>query len=274
MYSAYPNLFIALSSIALWTPYRQAWKVGFLLAVLSGFSLGMLDLSALFTIFVYGSLWMAYANRPDQTRFWAIVVFALLLKLRLLGGFYSVALTPGFYFNLSPAVAGLLPLAYVRRGGLEHWRPSMGAVALERTSWIALGKGLGISFLGIGALAFAAISGGLISWHIALPSHALLRYASQLFLVCPLEEGLYRGFMQNEMERYLGSSMQAWLGSSALFALAHYYWAPSVGILLFTLLAGLLYGLVYRVSRSLECAIFCHFLLNFVHMTFFTYHAM
>lgn len=270
MYNALPSLFIALSVVALWVPaYREAWKVGFLLALLSGLSLGMLDLNALITVFVYGALWMAYAQMPSQPRFWAIVIFAVLLKLRLLGGFYPAVLAPGIYYNLAPAVAGLLPLAYIRRGGLEHWQPMMGSVALERIAWVPFGKGLAISLYGVGALALAAAASGLITWQMALPSDAYLRYGAQLLLVCPLEEGLFRGFTQNGLERYLKNPTQAWLLSSGIFALTHLYWAPSTGILLFTLLAGLLYGLVYRVSRSLECAIFCHFLLNFVHMTFF-----
>lgn len=272
MYNAYPSLFIALSTVALWIPvYREAWKVGFVLAMFAGFALGIVAPGALFTTFVYTALWMAYARMPNQTRFWAIVVFAIFLKLRLLGGFYSICLTPGFYYNLAPAVAGLFPLAYVRRGGLEHWQPTLGAVAIERTSWIALGQGLMISVLGVMALALTALISRVVTWQLALPSYAFMHYASQLLLVCPLEEGLFRGFIQNGLERYLGSPLQAWLLGAGIFALTHLYWAPNMGVFVFTFLAGLLYGLVYRVSKSLECAIFCHFLLNFVHMTFFNY---
>jgi len=274
MYNALPSIFIALSVAALWTPYREAWKIGFVLALFSGLACGMLDLSSFFIVFVLSALWMTYAKSPNQPRLWALIVFSCLLKLRLLGGFYSVALTQGFYFNLAPAVAGLLPLAYVRRAGIQQWQLGFKTVALEHATALAVGKGIGLSLLGIAAMALAALSSGLISLQMTLPSHALMRYATQLFLICPLEEGLFRGFMQTQLERYMQSPLQAWLLSSVLFAFVHVYWASNSGILLFTMLAGLLYGLVYKVSKSLECAIACHFLLNFVHMTFFSYHAM
>ena len=62
--------------------------------------------------------------------------------------------------------------------------------------------------------------------------------------------------------------------TSVLFTATHIYWSPNLEILAFVFLASLLYGSVYLISGKIESAILCHFLLNLIHMTFFSYHAM
>jgi membrane protease YdiL (CAAX protease family) len=62
--------------------------------------------------------------------------------------------------------------------------------------------------------------------------------------------------------------------SSLIFTAAHLYWSPNLAIFGFVFFAGLLYGGVYLISGRIESAIICHLLLNFIHMTFFSYHAI
>ena len=136
-------------------------------------------------------------------------------------------------------------------------------------------EGLAFSIAGISALALLGLMSGVVSLQVRAPSHAAYRYMMQLLLICPLEEGLFRGFIQKRLAGYLQGNRLAALGiSTALFTFAHIYWAPTLGLLVFTSLASLLYGLVYMITDRIESAVLCHFMLNVVHMTFFIYHAM
>ena len=104
------------------------------------------------------------------------------------------------------------------------------------------------------------------------------RLLSNFFLTSIPEEGFYRGFIQNTFYKYFENikfgKILALLVTSILFTAAHVYWSPNAQILGFVFLASLLYGGVYLISGKLESAILCHFLLNLIHMMFFSYHAM
>jgi hypothetical protein len=96
----------------------------------------------------------------------------------------------------------------------------------------------------------------------------LLTY-SNLFLTSIPEEGFYRRFIQNKLCPYFGKTIALFL-TAALFTLTHIFWSPNIGILALTFVAGLLYGGIYLYSKKIESAILCHFLLNFIHITFFS----
>ena len=140
------------------------------------------------------------------------------------------------------------------------------------------GKGLLIGCLGIAILSILAIASGTTQLQFKLPTFTAARYLNNLILVAIPEEGFYRGFLQNGLCKYLqnikGGKLIALIFSSIIFTIAHIYWSPSLSILGFVFLSSLLYGGVYLISEKIESSILCHFLLNFVHMTFFSYHAM
>jgi membrane protease YdiL (CAAX protease family) len=121
-------------------------------------------------------------------------------------------------------------------------------------------------------LALLATVAKATHWELKLPSFFAARLLSNFFLTCIPEEGFYRGFIQNTLGKYLGKSASLIL-TSLLFAAAHMYWSPNLSLLIFVFLAGLLYGGVYLISGKIESAIFTHFLLNVIHMVFFSYHA-
>jgi membrane protease YdiL (CAAX protease family) len=144
--------------------------------------------------------------------------------------------------------------------------------------WASVLKGLIVGCLGIAVLALLATFTGAAHWNFKLPSFAAARILSNFFLTSIPEEGFYRGFIQNIFCRYFENiklgKILALISTSILFAAAHYYWSPNLEILAFVFLASLLYGGVYLISGKIESAILTHFLLNFIHMTFFSYHAM
>ena len=90
------------------------------------------------------------------------------------------------------------------------------------------------------------------------------------------EEAFFRGFVQQKLMEKLSvklSARRAAWGATCigamLFGLAHFAGGP--GYVLAATLAGLLYGVVYLYTGRLSMAIAVHFLLNILHLLFFTY---
>ncbi len=95
--------------------------------------------------------------------------------------------------------------------------------------------------------------------------------ATNLLLVCPAEEALFR--MQTQGNLFKQAQPQiALLLSSALFGGAHFQ-----GGLKYVGLAGLAgagYGLSYQLTGDVRSSMLTHFLVNFVHFLAFTYPAL
>ncbi len=149
----------------------------------------------------------------------------------------------------------------------------------SKEQWVSISlKTIPLTILGIAALAFLATSGGEVGFCPKWPSYFLLRSLVNLIFVTIPEEAFFRGFLQEEISRFLGKgfwkSTGAVLISSALFMVAHIGWTSSPAMLGFVFIAGLLYGGIYQYTKAIEGSIFCHLALNVTHMVFFTYHAM
>ena len=151
-------------------------------------------------------------------------------------------------------------------------------LARDTKDWSAVLKGLMFGCAGIAVMAVLATLSGATHWQFKLPSFIAARILSNFFLTSIPEEGFYRGFIQNTLCKYFKSiklgRYLALLLTSILFTAAHVYWSSNIQILIFVFLASLLYGGVYLISGKIESSILCHFLLNLIHMTFFSYHAM
>ena len=267
-----PFFLLSLSFISIWIRRDpKIWGSLLGLSLLAGFLVGNLSGFALTVIAGWAALWVLYAKK--QTISIQIALFAALIlisfgfKFHWFPGFTPVQITGKFRLGFDGPIVGLFPLALL--------------VPLAKTwrDWkTALTKGLWLTCLGIGAMAVLAIASGTTHWESKLPSAAGLRYLNNLVLTAIPEEAFYRGFIQRELSQFFKNSRKgnifALLFASLIFALMHLYWSPNLAILGFTFLAGLLYGGVYLLSGKLESAILCHFLLNFIHVTFFQYHAM
>jgi membrane protease YdiL (CAAX protease family) len=116
---------------------------------------------------------------------------------------------------------------------------------------------------------------GFVRFEPKLPAFAGAQFASLLLWTSVLEEGFFRGVVQEGLTRaaFIASRSQlAWLPiviSAALFGLAHA--AGGLAYVFLASIAGLGYSAVYSVTRRIEAPIVMHFLLNATHFIAFTY---
>ncbi len=262
---------LALSLLSVWV--RREPKVwGTLLAAsfIPALMGGNLLLSGVVITVGWATLWLIFIRKQKPLIHTALFLLFIALsygfKFHLLPGFPPVAITPHFFIGFSTPLLGLFPLALI--------------IPLARSvkDWKQVLRGTLVGCAGIALIAIVAVLSGAVHLQFKLPSFASQRYLSNFLFTAIPEEAFYRGFLQTELCRYFKKSragnLFALLISTLIFTLAHAYWSPSLDILGFVFLSGLLYGYVYQISGKIESAILCHFLLNFVHMTFFSYHAM
>ncbi|OGN56580.1 MAG: hypothetical protein A3D96_04830 [Chlamydiae bacterium RIFCSPHIGHO2_12_FULL_44_59] len=260
-------IFLGTSFLSLWVRRDpKIWGTLLGLSLLSGLVAGNMNWIGLIFIIVLLLLWVFYDRRPNVALFIFIICVSASLKMRFLPGYTPFFFTPKFAVGLEGSLMGLFPLAFL--------------VPLARgmKDWAAVMKGLVIGCAGIAILAVLATFSGATHWHFEPPTFAAARTLSNFFLTSMPEEGFYRGLIQNTFCKYFENirlgKILALISTSVLFTAAHVYWSPGLQILVFVFLASLLYGGVYLISGKIESSIFCHFLLNFIHMTFFSYHAM
>ncbi|MDB6081202.1 MAG: amino terminal protease family protein [Chlamydiia bacterium] len=249
--------------LSIWLKRSPAiWGTLTCLILLSGLAAGNIDKIGLAYIIGLAVLWGAYYQKPNVWVFIALICLTTSFKLRLIPGYYPFFITPKFAVGLENPLTGLFPLALLV------------PIAKNARDWKGVLKGLCIGIAGIGLLAFLAAISGAIRIHCTVPSYMALRTLSNLLLTSIPEEGFYRGFVQKTLCGYFKKStfgkIAALLLTSVLFSVAHVFWNPNIGIFALTFLASLLYGSVYLFSGKIESAILCHFLLNVIHMTFFS----
>lgn len=262
---------LCLSFLTMWASKSpKIWGSLLGVSILTNLLSGDLLVNGLVFIAAWVFLWFFYVKQKKSLLQLALFLLFILLsfgiKFQLIPGFTSTQITAHFYVGIASPILGLLPLALL--------------IPLARTEkdWHKVLQGTLLGCLGIAILALPAVITGAVHWELKLPSFPLTRYASNLILSAIPEEAFYRGFVQIKLCGYFknirGGSVFAIILTSLIFTLAHIYWVPSLEILGFVFLASLLYGWIYLRSGKLESAIFTHFLLNFVHMTFFSYHAL
>jgi uncharacterized protein len=261
-----PFLFLAASFATFWIHKDpKGWGIFLLLSIGSGFVEGNVHVVGICFILVLFGLWILYAKKTHLVLFLLLVVLSACFKMKLIPGFQPLVFSPKFSMDLSVPIIGLFPLFLV-------------PLAANRKDWISAFNGLLWGCLGIAILAVLATMGEVAHWCFKMPTFAPERIFNNLFLVAVPEEAFYRGFLQRTLCRYFGNirfGRGLALGiTTVLFTAAHVFWSPDLSILAFVFLAGLLYGGVYLISNRIESAILTHFLLNLIHMVFFTYHAM
>jgi hypothetical protein len=171
---------------------------------------------------------------------------------------------PNFWLVMSCAAVILTGLAVLFSTDLERLRP------VEKPLWQLLG-GIVIAFALWGIFwigdrvsaalfdfarpevqAVYAMKTGLPSWAIAL----LL-----LFLIGPAEEFFWRGYVQHTLERLCGGRQprdRALLVTAAVYALVH-IWSLNFMLVMAALVAGLVWGLIYRFCpKALPALIVSH----------------
>lgn len=175
--------------------------------------------------------------------------------------------SPWFRLYVEGAGAGTILLAswvmlhFIDQRPLVSLGFSSDALGQDVTLGTALGAGtlaLTLAILWSGGWLHPATDAGEPAWSV-LPLAALT-----VLLNVITQELLVRGYPWQALQTHLGPTA-AWIGSSALFAAAHYGAARGAPLPLFNaFLSGLLYGYAYLATGNLWTAVALHWAWNFV----------
>lgn len=278
---------LAVAMVALWAPRVSAapyapswWVLPFAAALLLAQAHGVVDTRGLAAIFVLTTACRIGANAPDG----ALRGFALAVLLALSAGLLLHAV-PGFanprvldgvtlsvdsapyskFLNFDKGVLGLVLLGLYAPQRTAQRAPAGTVVA----AWWR--------FAAIAAVVMAlTVLAGYARWDPKLPAWWPLWLVSMIFFTALPEEAVFRHLMQGSLHDWLGESSRArWtatLAAAALFGLAHAGggWIY-VGL---ATVAGIGYGLVYALTRSVAAAVVAHTALNLLHLLLFSYPAL
>jgi len=251
------------------------------LAIASGFIAGVLSPEALLPIAAFGALCQAYAltlKQPMRVPLAiAVVIGSLALMAHVVPGFSNVLIvkdaivSPGavpftLYLNFDKALIGLFLLAFVT------------PLAASRADWFEL---LRIAVPRILAVTAVVLAAALWTGYVRLdpkwppPAFFPLWAWSNLLITCTAEEAVFRGVIQRALtgDGQYHPALQTIAricAAASLFGFAHV--AGGGGAVVMATIAGAGYGWVYwRSGNRIEASILAHFLLNTLHILFFTY---
>ncbi len=133
-----------------------------------------------------------------------------------------------------------------------------------------------LSIAGVIIMILLGLFSGLVTWDPKLPKIFWFFAIENLIFVTIIEEAFWRGFVQKELFRAFGEKGPLAIGGSifltaALFGALHFFWVPSIPFLSLVLVAGIIYGGIFQLTKSLEASIFCHWTFNLTHFLLFTY---
>lgn len=282
---------LCLSMVLTLLPLRWPWLVALIAAVSAGIMQGQLTLVALVPITALLALcWRTLAThrrpRRDTGLLLLMLVLGLALALHQLPGFlnptYLVSMSDQHpptlkYLNFDKGVAGLLLLVVLvgaRRAEMRDRHGGFSATLfMTKASGPPASSGSGrLVLVAAATLALpwlGAVATGLGTPALRWPENAGLFLASNLFLTCVAEEVAFRGVIQQLLGRVFGDKQRRWQGwrsgvpvllAALVFGLAHAGGGAAYAAL--ATLAGLGYGLMYRLSGRIELAILLHFALN------------
>lgn len=276
---------LIMSFVSLWIK-RTGWLWGafLVIAMTLAFEARILIFPALLPIFALFTAHFLLKHPTVQ----GPLRFSLILLV--------VAISLGLWFHLFPGFNNwkivdqevLSPRAVPCTLWLNFDKPLIGLFILawslpllrSKTDWLRVARRtLPLSVLGIGCIMFLAIYGDIVRWDPKVPTIFIVWTIENLVLVCMPEEAFYRGFVQEELFKWLGKKMRwANIGAVVLtalfFMLLHLNWVKSIPFLTLVFATGIIYGAIYQYTRAIESSIFCHFMLNWIHFIFFTYPAL
>ncbi|WP_338269360.1 MULTISPECIES: CPBP family intramembrane glutamic endopeptidase [Marinomonas] len=279
-----PFYLLGLSILLVFVPYKlpaikaPLWCVCCLLAVFSGFMDDVLSVQGVLVVLVYTSLLFASLKTHSvwlrRAAVCAFAILSLTLAMHLLPGFTNQVMVQdhvvsvdgrpfSLYANFDKGLVGLFLLGYFFKGQVTIGyfqalqQPRRAVMVLIMTPCLALGLALVL---------------GLIQFDVKLPNFWLAFLGINLLFTCVAEEAFFRGFLQRELSIWLAGKTCIWVApivSAMLFGIAHM--GGGVEYAIVASVAGLGYGGVYYLTKRIEYAILCHFILNGLHFLFFTY---
>lgn len=271
---------LCVAAALLWWPKARPAVYVLLGAVaVAGLIRGVFDPLALLSFALLGlAAWLVLPARAKGARIAGHCLFVLVafaLGLHLMPGFHNpqlltdLRLTPdaapmSLYLNFDKPLAGfwlLLCWPLLRRFG-EGAQPVAASLA----------AGLIGAVLGAVLCLSLALALNAVAWAPKWPAFGALWALNNLLLVALAEEAMFRGYLQQALQRRWSEvrhgPVYATFVAALAFGLVHagggWRWV------LMATLAGLVYGWAYRKGGLLG-AVLAHFGLNLIHFTAFTY---
>ncbi len=278
---------LTLAFMAFWAPRLSAsplaarwWTFPFALALAAALAGGIVTALGVVVLLLYAVACRAARQAAGTgVRVWAHLGLLLLcggLMLHVLPGFNNPVVIDGVvlspdgvpyskYLNFDKATAGLFLLGLYAP---ELVAPSGRTGAVRAFAWrfaVVVAVIVGLS-----------LAAGFVRWDPKAPAWFPLWGWSNLFLTVLPEEALFRGVVQNALQRRFGgtggATAAAIVIAAALFGMAH-----AGGGTAYVALAGVAgagYGWIYAGTRSFAAVALAHYGVNAIHFFCFTYPAL
>ena len=276
-----PYIFLVAALLSLWVKRCNPLQSGlFLCAIVTGFLSGVLTiLACAFIALLYGLIFLAFNHKNNIIRLLSSIASACIvvaLFMHLAPGFINVRVASGikltpdsmpysFYLNFDKAIAGFIIL----------WL-GFSSINKVKFSSSVLVRSLLVSAFAAVVLMFLSIFAHYVKFEPKWDNLFYIWALNNLIFVCIAEEMLFRGLIQNVlvsiMARLKHGKAIALIIASVIFGIAHVQ-----GSILYAgiaAVAGLFYGGVYLQTNRIESGIIVHFLVNTIHLIFFSYPAL
>lgn len=279
---------LMLSITMLWMPTIhyisnkiKLWTIIFSLSLASALFWEFLHFISLFPILIFAAA--CYLTTQTKKSKKIKVIGGTVVTFLAIG--FAAHLVPGFsnpklisnivnradaiaytqHLNFDKALVGLFILAFGHH------------LLSTKREWLDMLKTtLPLTVMLIVVMMFLSVFMGYIQFDLKLTYLFFLWALPNLFFTCIAEEAFFRAFVQKHLVESLKTfkygSIAGLLLTSLLFGFAHY--PGGSGYIVLASVAGLGYGWIYQRTKSIEASIFAHFLLNTVHLVFFTYPAL
>ncbi len=277
-YSPYIALFIGI--LSLWIPIKTAikpWKLSLFIALILAFwhyDANWIGIAAILSFYFLVEKYQ-HTFSPWKHLLWGLIfLLGLTLELHEIPGFRNLLVLDNIQFT---------PDAIPFSLSFKLDKISVGLILIGTTLQLASTpkdwKNLSLKVikrlpLVIGLLVFLSIVFGYVRWEPKNPQYLCLWMGSNLFFTCLAEEAFFRGFFQESLSKgkYKYASIIAVVLPSFFFGMIDY--PGGFHYVFLATVAGILYGWVYHVTKRIEASMITHFLLNLMHLLFFTYPAL
>lgn len=276
------NLFLFSAIVLLCASQKRIALGASIAALLSGLYFHQLDAVG-FLLLVTAGVSAEFYSR-SHNRFIKTFALVLFTAIALLGGLSGAHLLPGVWNSLALDGIRLSPDSIPYKIYLNLDKPFMGFCLLYsvipsselRFDRSVLRWTLGIVGVLVALMMPLALAIHYVRVDLKVPEILPLWLINNLVFVCVAEESFFRGLVQGELRRKLGSSkLVEWSAlflGAVLFGLSHFKGGPAYIVL--AGISGLFYGFAYLKTKSFFSPVLVHFLFNLIHLLFFSYPAL
>ncbi|ASK29367.1 hypothetical protein CEY12_04305 [Chryseobacterium sp. T16E-39] len=197
-----------------------------------------------------------------------ILAFSVVIFQHLLPGFNNVlifdkiqvskdAVPFTMYFNIDKTLAGLILLLFVVPQG-DRFKSALKKSGSLVVMAILLLMGLTLLF-------------NFVKIDVKFHQYFIIWAINNLLFVVMAEEVLFRGFFQRHLSllNIKNSGIIAVFVAALSFGALH--WLGGLLYVVYASIAGVMYGWIYQRSKNIALNIISHFVLNLIHIIFFTY---